>query len=462
MVRHVLHAPLTCRHQLGYGTQVLFGHINNHVFHWFVQFAVDGFGDYLRFTHGQFEAFAAHLLHQNSEGELAAALNFPSIRALGGQNLDGDVTDKLAVKTVLDLACGHLRTFDAARHRRGVNADGHGDRRVVHLNKRQRLGVFGIGQGFTNGNVFDTGDRHDFAGACFFGGNTFERLGCQQLGDTHVLNIAVLTCPSDGLPFLEGAVEDTHERQTTQERRRVEVGHVRLQHLIRVVGGGGHVLDNGLKQRFQIVIIGQGTVGRLVQRCGASLAGGVDDRHIEHTVEVKVGYLLGQVRCQAEQQIHSFADDLVDARIRAVHLVHHQNDGQLRDECLAQHEAGLRQRAFGCVHEQHHAIDHRKAAFDFAAEVGVPGGINHVNGDGFTVRGGAIVEHGGVLREDGNAFFLFKVAGVHHAVFDVCVRRERVGLLEHRIHDGGFAVVNVCHDRHVAQIRARSGVFRHA
>ena len=92
----------------------------------------------------------------------------------------------------------------------------------------------------------------------------------------------------------------------------------------------------------------------------------------------------------------------------------------------------------------------------------MPGGIDHVNGDSFTVRGGSIVEHGGVLREDGNAFFLFKVAGVHHAVFDVCVRRERVGLLEHRIHDGGFAVVNVCHDRHVAQIRARSGVFRHA
>ena len=82
------------------------------------------------------------------------------------------------------------------------------------------------------------------------------------------------------------------------------------------------MLDNGLKQRFQIVIIGQGAVGGLVQRCSASLAGGVDNWHIEHAVEVKVGHLLGQVRCQAKQQIHGFADDLVDARIRAVHLVH--------------------------------------------------------------------------------------------------------------------------------------------
>ena len=75
---------------------------------------------------------------------------------------------------------------------------------------------------------------------------------------------------------------------------------MRLQYLIRVVGGGGHMLDNGLKQRLQIVIIGQGAVGGLAQRCGASLAGGVDDRYIEHTVKVKVGHLLGQVRRQAE------------------------------------------------------------------------------------------------------------------------------------------------------------------
>jgi len=43
--------------------------------------------------------------------------------------------------------------------------------------------------------------------------------------------------------------------------------------------------------------------------------------------------------------------DLVDAGVGAVDLVDHDDDGQVRFERLAQHEAGLRQRAFAGVDE---------------------------------------------------------------------------------------------------------------
>ena len=79
------------------------------------------------------------------------------------------------------------------------------------------------------------------------------------------------------------------------------------------------------------------------------------------------------------KQVVGLVDDLGDARVGAVGLVEHEDDGQLRLERLAQHEAGLRQRALARVDEQHDAVDHRQAALDLAAEVGVAGGVDDVD-----------------------------------------------------------------------------------
>ncbi len=51
----------------------------------------------------------------------------------------------------------------------------------------------------------------------------------------------------------------------------------------------------------------------------------------------------------------------------------------MRGQGLAQHEAGLRQRALGGVNEEDDAVDHGQAALDLAAEVGVAGGVDHVD-----------------------------------------------------------------------------------
>ena len=45
--------------------------------------------------------------------------------------------------------------------------------------------------------------------------------------------------------------------------------------------------------------------------------------------------------------------------------------GRSSVERLAEHEAGLGQRALGRVDEEEHAVDHRERALDLAAEVGV-------------------------------------------------------------------------------------------
>jgi hypothetical protein len=88
----------------------------------------------------------------------------------------------------------------------------------------------------------------------------------------------------------------------------------------------------------------------------------------------------------------------------------------------------------------------------------VAGGVDHVDNDVATVvvllRVNTVVKHSGVLREDRDALFALELVGVHGAVFEVRVRVEGVGLAKHCVDKSGLAVVNVCDDRHVAQVVA--------
>ena len=178
------------------------------------------------------------------------------------------------------------------------------------------------------------------------------------------------------------------------------------------------------------------------QRGPAGLGRGVDDREVQH---VGLGVLE-----QVEEQLVRLLDDLGDPGVGAVDLVDHHDDRQVLGQRLAQHEPGLRQRALGGVDQQQHAVDHLQAALHLAAEVGVAGGVDDV--DDHVVTVGRVVQHGGVLREDGDALLALQVHRVHHAVVDVLVGAERAGLPQHGVDEGGLAVVDVGHDGDVAQI----------
>ena len=109
-----------------------------------------------------------------------------------------------------------------------------------------------------------------------------------------------------------------------------------------------------------------------LQRRAAGLGAGVDDREVEGVLAVR---LVEQVH----EQLVGLVDDLGDPGVAAVDLVDHEHDGHVGVERLAQHEPGLRQRALAGVDQQHDAVDHREAALDLAAEVGVAGGVDDVD-----------------------------------------------------------------------------------
>ncbi len=165
----------------------------------------------------------------------------------------------------------------------------------------------------------------------------------------------------------------------------------------------------------------------------------VDDRELD----------LVLVGAEVDEQFVDLVDDLGDPGVGPVDLVDNEDHRKVRLESLAEHETGLRERAFARVDEEEHTVDHGERALDLTAEVGVAGSVDDVEGH-------VAVLHRGVLREDRDALLALEVVRVHHPLVDVLVGAERSGLPEKRVDEGGLAVVDVGDDRHVAQVVARA------
>ena len=76
--------------------------------------------------------------------KLAAVLDFPLVGTVSGQHTDRDVADQLGIQAILHLAGGQLVALHLACERRRVDADGHRDSRVIHVNRIERARVLGI------------------------------------------------------------------------------------------------------------------------------------------------------------------------------------------------------------------------------------------------------------------------------------------------------------------------------
>ena len=114
-------------------------------------------------------------------------------------------------------------------------------------------------------------------------------------------------------------------------------------------------------------------------------------------------------------------------------------------ERLLEHEAGLRQRSFTGVNQKQDAVDHREGALDLAAKIRMARSIDDVDP-------GGTPEDRGILRHDGDAALALERVGIHHAIHQILVGAKYAGLTQHRIDQGGFAVIDVSDDSQVANI----------
>ena len=229
------------------------------------------------------------------------------------------------------------------------------------------------------------------------------------------------------------AVAHPAQREPAEVRRRVEVGHERLERVTFFVLRRGDAFEHELAQRLEVAALDLG-----VERRPTRARVRVDDRELD----------LVLVGAEVDEELVHLVEDLRDARVGPVDLVDHEDHRKVRLERLAQHEPRLRERALARVDEEQHTVDHGERALDLAAEVGVTGRVDDVEDH-------VAVANRRVLGEDRDALLTLEVVRVHHPLVDVLVGAERAGLPQQGVDQRGLAVVDVGDDRDVAQIRAR-------
>ena len=149
---------------------------------------------------------------------------------------------------------------------------------------------------------------------------------------------------------------------------------------------------------------------------------------------------------QIQQQLQHLVHDLVDALVGAVHLVDHHDDLVAQLQCLAQHKTGLGHGTLGGVHQQDDAVDHLEDPLHLAAKIGVARRVHDVDLH-------VLVVDGGVLGQNGDAALPLQIVGVHDALHRGLVLAVDAALLEHFVHQGGLAVVDVGDNGDVSQLR---------
>ena len=190
-----------------------------------------------------------------------------------------------------------------------------------------------------------------------------------------------------------------------------ERGDENLQRRIKIHHGGRDVAQDGLEERLEV----RAEIGGITGLGAGGL--GVDDREI--------GLLVGGA--QFDEQVKGLVENALGFGIFAVDFVDNDHGLMAHFQGFLEHETGLRHGAFGSVHQQQHAIHHVHDAFHLAAKIGMAGGIDDVDLDGFA--GDWIGDgDGGVLGQDGDATLALEVVRVHHALGHLLVVTEGVRL----------------------------------
>ena len=154
---------------------------------------------------------------------------------------------------------------------------------------------------------------------------------------------------------------------------------------------------------------------------------------------------------QIGHEIQAIVVCLLGISTGTVDLVDDDHDGEAGVDGVAQHEAGLGHRTLKSVDEQQRAIGHAQHALDFAAEVGVAGGIDDVDLD-------VVIIDGNVLGENGDAALALLIVGVEHAVLHLLVGAKGAGGAQQLVAQSSLAMVDVGDDGDVSQVLYAHGV----
>ena len=103
-IDHVGHLGAPRLQLLHHRAHVLLIDVHDQRFVWLHRLSADFLEDHLRTGERELESFAAHVLRENREMQLAAATHFEAIRLIGVLDAEGDVLAQLALQAIVEVA----------------------------------------------------------------------------------------------------------------------------------------------------------------------------------------------------------------------------------------------------------------------------------------------------------------------------------------------------------------------
>ena len=139
-----------------------------------------------------------------------------------------------------------------AEERRVVDGEDHAHRRLVNGDGRHGFRVFDIRDGIADFEAFQTNDGADFTGVDFFHFCFFKAIKHIEAAQAVLLYRPVLFAQGYHLPILQRAAVDAADGDTADIVGIVQRRHQHLE-VAFLYGGGGHMLDDGVEQRGDIL-----------------------------------------------------------------------------------------------------------------------------------------------------------------------------------------------------------------
>ena len=289
-----------------------------------------------------------------------------------------------------------------------------------------------FGDGLADGDVGHARQTDDVAGRGVVDVDALQAVERIQLRDLRLARLRRRRADGDLVADLHPAVEDAADGDASQVVARIEVRDQKLQRRVERSHRRRHVLRRSRRTAAE----DPRPVSSRSSVAVPDPAVRVHDRKIE----------LRFRRVEIDEEIEDLVEHFGRARVGPIDLVDDDDRRKAARERLAEHEARLRQRAFGRVDQQHDPVDHRQGALDFAAEVGVARRVDDVDQQ-------VVVVDRGVLRQDRDAALALELVAVHGALGHALVRAECAALVQHRVDERGLAVIDVGDDGDVAAIR---------
>jgi hypothetical protein len=204
----------------------------------FALLAVDVLEQHARARHREFVALATHGFEQDGQVQFAASRDEEHVGILGFLDAQGDVGQQLLFQAFADLAAGDVLAFLAGQ-RRGIDLEIHGQRRLIHHQRRQAVRRRRVANGDADADLLDAGDQHDVAGFRFARLFALEACEHHDLGDFRLALVFLAVHHGDFLAGLHAALLDAADADAADIAVVVDGADLQLQRLVDITSGCG-------------------------------------------------------------------------------------------------------------------------------------------------------------------------------------------------------------------------------